>query len=278
MSYMSIITKETLISNYKRELVLREYSPRTVAMYGRMLERYLEYCGEHRSLAREEKVRRWLEHFGDREASRSMSFAALKFFYHDYLKMPLTVFSIRRKRRKSLPTVLTKREVKELLDAVNNRKHRLMLSMLYGSGLRVGELVALNVGDVDLEECRLHVQRGKGGKDRYVVLPRSLVGELNSMIGNRPGRCPLFVTRTGQRYIVRSVQAVFEQALPKTGIRKKSSCHTLRHSFATHLLERGTDVRVIQSQLGHQNLKTTMTYTHVTDDILKKVSSPLDDS
>jgi integrase/recombinase XerD len=137
--------------------------------------------------------------------------------------------------------------------------------------------VALNVGDVDLEECRLHVQRGKGGKDRYVVLPRSLVEELTALIGNRPGRCPLFVTRTGRRYIIRSVQAVFERALPRTGIRKKSSCHTLRHSFATHLLERGTDVRVIQSQLGHQNLKTTMAYTHVTDDILKKVSSPLDD-
>ncbi len=275
---MKIISKESLINNYKRELVIRGYSERTIKAYTQMLSRYLEFTISRRNLGREEKVRYFLESFEDKEASREMAFAALKFFYHDYLRMPLEVFSLRRKRSRSLPAVLTPTEVVKLLDAVNNRKHRLMLALLYGSGLRVGELVALNIGDLDLEYGRIHVKRGKGAKDRYVVLPHTLIPELSSIIGERNGKDPLFTTRSGRRYQIRSVQAAFEKAKGHVGIRKKASCHTLRHSFATHLLERGTDVRVIQSQLGHSNLKTTMMYTHMTDEILKQVRSPLDDT
>ena len=275
---MKIISKESLINNYKRELVIRGYSERTIKAYTQMLSRYLDFTISRRNLGREEKVRYFLETFEDKEASREMAFAALKFFYHDYLRMPLEVFSLRRKRSKALPAVLTATEVIKLLDAVNNRKHRLMLALLYGSGLRVGELVALNIGDLDLEYGRIHVRHGKGAKDRYVVLPHTLIPELSSIIGERNGKDPLFTTRSGRRYQIRSVQAAFEKAKGHVGIRKKASCHTLRHSFATHLLERGTDVRVIQSQLGHSNLKTTMMYTHMTDEILKQVRSPLDDT
>jgi len=273
---MNSISGEEIIRKYIRELALRGYSRRTLEAYSRQLRRFLAYVKETPKVLREERLRNWLEGFGEKEASRLMAFAALKFFYQDVMHIHLAVFQIRRKRPKTLPAVLSREEVELILGAVVNDRHRLMMSLMYGSGLRVGELVALNVGDIDLGYGRLHVRRGKGAKDRYVVLPLSLKPGLEFVIGDRKGTEPLFVTRNGGRYGIRSLQAIYEKARAKVGLKKRSSCHTLRHSFATHLLERGTDVRVIQGQLGHSNLKTTMMYTHLTDEVLRKVVSPLD--
>jgi len=167
---MDIVSVEDLIHKYKRELRIRKYSPKTIDMYARMLQRFMEYCRLTPEKDREERIRDWLDHFGDKEASRLMAFASLKFFYHEFLKIPLAVFSMHRKRRRSLPAVLSKHEVQRLLGAVRNPKHRLMLSLMYGSGLRVGELVALDVGDVDIASHRLHVRHGKGDRDRFVAL------------------------------------------------------------------------------------------------------------
>jgi len=228
--YMSSLTKENLIRNYKRELSVREYSDRTISAYSRMLSQYLDYALKTPDVPREDRIRDYLESFGNHEASRAMAFAALKFFYHDLMRMPLTVFSLRRRRNKRLPPVLSSREVMLLLAAVQNPRHRLMLSLLYGSGLRVGELVALNIGDIDLDSARVHVRQGKGGKDRYAVLPRSLIPELTAMLGDRPGSDPVFITRSNTRYRIRTVQAVFEKALRRTDIRKRASCHTLRYA------------------------------------------------
>ncbi len=275
--HMSSLTKEKLIRNYKRELTVREYSERTIRAYTRMLSLYLDYALTTPKIQREDRVRDYLESFGDHEASRAMAFAALKFFYHDLMKMPLTIFSLRRRRKKRYPPVLSSREVMLLLDAVQNPGHQLILSLIYGSGLRVSELVKLNIGDIDLDSARVHIRQGKGGRDRYAVLPRSLIPKLTEVMGDRPGSDPVFISRSNTRYHIRTVQAIFEKALKNTRILKKASCHTLRHSFATHLLERGTDIRVIQGQLGHQNLKTTMLYTHLTEDIMRKVRSPLDE-
>ncbi len=275
--HMSSLTKEKLIRNYKRELTVREYSERTIRAYTRMLSLYLDYALTTPKIQREDRVRDYLESFGDHEASRAMAFAALKFFYHDLMKMPLTIFSLRRRRKKRYPPVLSSREVMLLLDAVQNPGHQLILSLIYGSGLRVSELVKLNIGDIDLDSARVHIRQGKGGRDRYAVLPRSLIPKLTEVMGDRPGSDPVFISRSSTRYCIRTVQAIFEKAVKNTRILKKASCHTLRHSFATHLLERGTDIRVIQGQLGHQNLKTTMLYTHLTEDIMRKVRSPLDE-
>ena len=273
---MNSIYGEDLIRKYIRELTLRGYSKRTLNAYSRQLRRFLDYVKETPGELREERIRNWLEAFGDKDASRLLAFAALKFFYQDVMHIHLAVFQIRRKRPKSLPPVLTREEVALIIGAVANEKHRLMISLMYGSGLRVGELVALDIGDIDLGYGRLHVRRGKGAKDRYVVLPLSLKPGLEFIMGNRQGTEPLFVTQSRKRYGIRSLQAIYEKARAKVGLKKRSSCHTLRHSFATHLLESGTDVRVIQGQLGHANLKTTMMYTHLTEEVLRKVVSPLD--
>ncbi len=276
ITYMNSISGDELIRKYIRELVLRGYSRRTLEAYSRQLRRFLDYVKETPKVMREERLRNWLEGFGEKEASRLLAFAALKFFYQDVMHIHLAVFQLRRKRPKTLPAVLSREEVELILGAVVNDRHRLMMSLMYGSGLRVGELVALNIGDIDLGYGRLHVHRGKGAKDRYVVLPLSLKPGLEFVMGDRKGTEPLFITRNGGRYGIRSLQAIYEKARAKVGLKKRSSCHTLRHSFATHLLERGTDVRVIQGQLGHSNLKTTMMYTHLTDEVLRKVVSPLD--
>ena len=274
---MESISKEKLVRNYIRELTIRDYSTATIDMYSRMFRRFIDYVEVTPDVPREERIRDFLEGFGRKEAARLMAFAALKFFYHDMLRIFLEVFSIRRKRVRSLPVVMNKTEVNRILNAVHNAKHRLMLALMYGSGLRVGELVGLNVRDIYLEASKIHVHRGKGAKDRIVVLPESLKWELSRLMEGRPGSQPLFVSRNGNRYRTRSVQAAFEKARARIGMKKKASCHTLRHSFATHLLERGTDIRVIQNQLGHQNIKTTMVYAHVSDEILRHVRSPLDD-
>lgn len=277
ITFMCRITKAEALRNYERELLIREYSEKTISIYCRELRRFLDYVELHPRENREERIRDWLADFGTREASRRIAYAALKFFYHQVLNKSLGVFNMRRRHYKSLPSVLSIREVDRILDAVLNRRHRTMLALMYGSGLRVGELVALNIGDIDFERQRIHVCRGKGAKDRYVVLPESLHKDLKWAMGDRPGDAALFITRNGNRYITRTVQMVFQQAKEKVGLKKKASCHTLRHSFATHLLERGTDIRVIQHQLGHTNLKTTMGYTHITDDVLRSIKSPLDD-
>ncbi len=274
---MNSISRDDLISNYKRELAIREYSFRTVKAYARQLELFLDFGMRTRNLAREERLKQWFDHFGTKAASRALAMAALKFFYHEYLNIPLSVFSMKRRHSKNLPSVLSKEEVMKLLGAVSNRKHRLMMALLYGSGLRVGELAALNVGDIDIEQKRIHIRKGKGAKDRYVVLPGSLCAQLQEIMGYRHGMAPLFVTRSNHRYRIRTIQAVFEKARRNIGLKKRASCHTLRHSFATGLMERGTDIRIIQSQLGHKNLKTTMVYTHISDELMKHIKSPLDD-
>ena len=136
-------------------------------------------------MPREERVKEWLESFGAKEASQMLSHAALKFFYHDVMGIPLSVFSIRKKRAKRLSAVLSRQEVSEIPGMINNRKHLLMIYLLYGLGLRVSELVGLNIQDANLDTCRL--RQGKGGKDRYCVLPRTLTEELSWAMGHRAG-------------------------------------------------------------------------------------------
>ena len=233
---MKRISKEELLRNYRRELIIREYSEKTISIYCRELKRFLEYVEKTPRVNRGDRIRDWFEDFGVHEASRRIAYAALKFFYHDVMKIPLDVFSMRRRHSRTLPAVLSRMEVTVLLDAVNNRKHRAMLSLMYGSGLRVGELVALNIEDIDFDSGRIHVCRGKGAKDRYVVLPMSLKKEMEQLMGDRKGDRPMFVTRAGNRYTTRTIQAVFQRTKERIGLRKKASCHTLRHSFATHLL------------------------------------------
>lgn len=179
------------------------------------------------------------------------------------------------KRHKKLPVVLSRTEIKKLLIVINNQKHKMMLSLAYGAGLRVSELVKLQVKDLDLEELTIHLKQTKGNKDRITIVPQKLKNELQNLIAGKKAGNFVFASNRGGKLTTRAAQAIFSRALKQTKINKPATFHSLRHSFATHLLENGVDVRYVQELLGHASIQTTQVYTKVTNPKLKNIKSPL---
>lgn len=187
------------------------------------------------------------------------------------LKLP------RPKKEKKLRVIFTPEECAAIFTTIDNPKHKLALMIAYGAGLRVGEVVTLKWGDILLAEQKIHVKNGKGKKDRMVMLPYSVLVLLENYRALHPGNDFVFGGQfAGAHYSKGSVQKVMAAALEKSGLSKKGSVHNLRHSFATHLIEAGTDIRYIQELLGHSSIKTTMIYTHVTNKAINRIQSPLD--
>ncbi len=204
---------------------------------------------------------------------------ALSYYYRNILHIPLDLaFLDGLKNDRHIPTILTREEIARILESIRNVKHRVMIGLLYAAGLRLSELTALRVGDIDLAELTIHVRRGKGRKDRLTVFSASLVEDLRTCISGRgPGQ---FVftpagSAEGKHLSGRTVQKVLEAALHRAGINKKATPHDLRHAFATHLLENGISLRHIQLLLGHKNIATTTLYTRVARPALKGIRSPL---
>jgi site-specific recombinase XerD len=179
------------------------------------------------------------------------------------------------KKTNKLPTVLSKNEIEEIIKQTNNKKHRLMLSIAYASGLRVSEVINLHVKDVDINQMTVMVRQGKGKKDRLTVLSPKITGEVRSVMAGKEPNDYVFESERGGKLTTTSAQMIFKQCLRKAGISKDATFHSLRHSFATHLLENGTDVRYVQELLGHANIRTTQIYTHVTNPNIKNIKSPL---
>lgn len=202
---------------------------------------------------------------------------AIKFYFEKVLHRDKMFFSIPRpKKPQTLPKMLSKRDVKKIFTSVTNQKHLLMLKLCYGMGLRVSEVVALKISDIDSERMQVLVAGAKGKKDRYVNLPESALELLRSYYKAYLPKEWLFEGQYGNQYNSGSVQKVFKRAMQKAGIKKNIGIHGLRHSYATHLLEAGADLRFVQELLGHHSIKTTQIYTHVTNRSLKNISSPLD--
>lgn len=203
---------------------------------------------------------------------------ALLFYYRNVLKREAFEIIIPRpKTEKKLPSVLTMAECYGIFNAIENPKHRLMLLLGYGAGLRVSEIVGLRWSDILIPEFKIHVKEAKGRKDRIVMLPYSVVSYLEHYRQLYKGDGWVFEGfYKGETYSTRTVQQVMQRAIAKAGLDKKASVHTLRHSFATHLLEAGTDIRYIQNLLGHTNISTTTIYTHLTNKAVRKIQSPLD--
>ncbi len=203
---------------------------------------------------------------------------AVQFYYHKVVcKSEFEILLPRPKKEKKLPTVLTMDECLSIFKVVNNPKHKLLLLIGYGAGLRVSEIVNLKWSDILIAEHKIHVKNGKGMKDRMVMLPYSIVKSLEHYRQLYNGKHYVFEGQfAGEPYTARSAQEVMRMAIKKAGLEKKATMHTLRHSFATHLLENGTDIRYIQKILGHSNIKTTTIYTHLTSSVVDKIESPLD--
>jgi site-specific recombinase XerD len=229
-----------------------------------------------------EEVRAYLLHLiEDRKFSSSMVRtvrAALTFLYATTLNRPLEVKRIPViRRRRPLPNVLSGTEVSTLLDAVRSPKYRAILMSLYAAGLRISEGCRLRPDDIDSKRMLIHVRDAKGGRDRYTVLSTRLLDHLRDYYRIFRPQEWLFPGRTAEGYVSRvSVGRVFTQALVASGISKRATPHTLRHSFSTHLLECGTDVTVIQALLGHSSLRATEVYTHVSLEHIGRVKSPFD--
>ena len=162
-----------------------------------------------------------------------------------------------------------------LLDVTKNYKHNLLVSLSYGSGLRVSEVIALKIKDIDFDRMTIHIKQAKGQKDRITILPTKLKNDLTNFMRSKSSNDFVFPSERGGKLTTRTVQKVFSSALVKSGIQKDATFHSLRHSFATHLLENGTDIRFVQEILGHANIRTTQRYTHVTNPQLRNIKSPL---
>lgn len=202
---------------------------------------------------------------------------AMKFYFEQVLKREKLFFEIPRPKKPSiLPKVIHAQDVKKLLVVTTNLKHNTMLKLCYGMGLRVSEIVNLKITDIDSKNRQVFIERAKGKKDRYANLPESILLQLRTYYKTYRPRKYLFEGQDGEQYSRRSAQQVFKDALRKAGINKEIGLHGLRHSFATHLLENGTDIKFIQELLGHNDIKTTLRYIHVSRQSLKNVKSPLD--
>lgn len=202
---------------------------------------------------------------------------AVKFYFEQVLKREKFFFEIPRPKKPSiLPKAIHSEDIKKLLDATTNLKHNTMLKLCYGMGLRVSEIVNLKITDIDSKSMQVFIERGKGKKDRYVNLPVTILEQLRVYFLEYKPKKYLFEGQYDDQYSTRSAQKVFSDALKKAKINKAVGIHGLRHSFATHLLEAGTDIAFIQELLGHKDIKTTLRYTHISKQTIKKIKSPLD--
>lgn len=242
---------------------------------------FLNFTGKNPSDINDHDVKDYLLYLAEEKESAAstlnQAINALKFYYGTMLKKKF-VYKVKRPRKdKKLPVVLSKEEVARIINSVDNMKHRTILMLVYSAGLRVGEVVRLKPEDIDSKRMLIHIKGSKGRKDRYTLLSEKTLEVLRAYWRKyKPEKWLFEGARDGRYLSIRSVQKVFEQACDKAGIRKEITIHGLRHSFATHLLEGGTDLRYIQELLGHKDSKTTEIYTHVSTKSLGKIKSPLD--
>jgi site-specific recombinase XerD len=219
----------------------------------------------------QQKSRNWTESY------QNMMINAIKFFYEQLLKKPKENYNLPRPRKPSkLPSILSIDEVINLFEQIENTKHRAILMAAYSSGLRLSEVLNLKPEDIDSKRMMIHVRQAKGKKDRYVMLSQLFLEDAREYFKRYKPKEFLFEGLNGGKYSPRSVQQIIKRAVQRAKIRKKVTFHTLRHCFATHLLESGIDIRSIQELLGHNSIKTTAIYTHVTASDIAKIKSPLD--
>jgi integrase/recombinase XerD len=263
-------------------LTLKQYSPRTVHTYRIMFRQFQRYyAGRDPVTITDTEIREYLLYLIEKkkvsQSYENQAINAIKFFYEKVLGQERNRYYIQRPRaEKRLPDVLSEEEVVLIIRQIENLKHRALISAIYSAGLRLGEVVRLKIDDIDSKRMMIHIRYAKGKKDRYSLLSVRLLDDLREYFRRYRPKEYLFEGPSHGPYSARSVQEIFRRALEKSGIRKKASVHTLRHSFATHLLERGTDLRYIQELLGHSSTRTTEIYTHITKRGTGKIISPFD--
>ncbi len=270
---------EELLEKIEDELKLRNYSRKTVKSYLSCLSSYFQYAKNIKKDPDVALVKKYLlerKEKGWSPQTLNLHLNAIKYFYREICKSKKKVELKFAKISKKLPIVLSRTEIEKIIKSINNRKHRLLIALSYGAGLRVGEAINLRIRDINFDELTIHLKNAKGKKDRITVFPEKLKADLHELTALQHGNEFVFESERGGKLAERTAQMIFEKACSRAKIAKDATFHSLRHSFATHLLENGVDVRYVQELLGHRNIRTTQIYTKVTNPSLKNIKSPLD--
>ena len=266
------------LKNLERELKIRGFSKRTIESYVLYNRLFLEFIKKSPKEVTNIDIRSYLECLKDRNCANStlnVALNALKFYYRQLLKRKF-FFDIKgAKKTNHLPAVLSKDEISCMLEKTTNPKHHFLISLLYSSGLRVSEAVTIRMKDFDLSRNMIIIRQGKGQKDRTTILSEKLIPTLKKQMALKRSTDYLFTGALGRGHLAAmSAEKIVKRAAQAAGICKHVTCHALRHSFATHLLESGISIRYIQELLGHARLETTQIYTKVTNLGLKNIKSP----
>ncbi|MFA5777453.1 MAG: site-specific tyrosine recombinase/integron integrase [Parcubacteria group bacterium] len=267
-----------LIEKIENELRLRNYSRKTIKSYLICLSDYFNFIKIVKKDPDISLIKKYLlqkQEKGQSPQTINLHLNAIKYFYREIFKSKIFIDLKFAKTSKKLPIVLSRSEIEKIINCIDNEKHRLLISLSYGAGLRVSEAVELRIRDIDFDGLSIHLKNAKGKKDRVTIFPEKLKADLHELTALQHGNEYVFESERSGKLTERTAQKIFENALEKSGIQKNASFHSLRHSFATHLLENGVDVRYVQELLGHANIRTTQLYTKVTNPALKNIKSPL---
>lgn len=273
---------DILLIPLKTEVLRRNYSKKTLKSYFLYNRAFLRSVEKNPYAVTEPELKIYLDRilYERNLASNSLRAAlqSFKFYYNIVIGVRFLISYSLPKRENKIPESLSRKEVTRIIESLSNPKHKLLLKLCYGSGLRVGELVKLKGYDLDWDKKSIRIRQGKGKKDRFSLLPNSCKEDLNNLFKHQVRSSWIFTGQIpGKHLSVRTAENIFTSAKNKAGITKDVSIHDLRHAFAIHLLESGTSIKMIQRLLGHVSVKTTEIYARIVDPMVSKVKSPLDD-
>lgn len=269
-----------IMSGFRQELLISGYSEKTMKMYLLYVEKFLQQIRKKPSEVGKPEIVSFLASAKEKNVSNAtlaLMHASIKFFLEKHMQMKVMDEVRIPKKAKKLPSVLTIEEIKSLIKNTKPGRNRLLVMFLYSTGVRVSEAVKIKLQDIDFSAGMARVQGGKGNKDREIVLSQKWIGEMKKYLNRRKVKSEfLFAKKNGKSISTDTVERVMRHSAERAKITKRVTPHVLRHSFATHLLDNGENIRKIQILLGHANLATTSIYTHVSKEELRKVQSPLD--
>jgi site-specific recombinase XerD len=279
-----------ILNNVTQDLQLAGYSPKTVEAYSYHVKKFLDHFTKEPAAITEDEIKQYFLYLKYKKklsgSASAQAISGIKFMYQKTMDMDFKVFGIvKNPRGKKLPVILTREEIKKVLTNVRVLRHRACLTFIYSCGLRLHEAVSMAPADIDSKRMVVHVKNAKGRKDRLVPLPQYTLRLLRmhykthrnkNFIFPAPGRAGVCETKSTRPLPDSSIQTVLKKVLREVGIIKNISVHNLRHSYATHLLEAGVDIRIIQKYLGHQSISSTMIYTHLTPIISENAHEKVD--
>ncbi|MCB9809192.1 tyrosine-type recombinase/integrase [Candidatus Nomurabacteria bacterium] len=270
------------IIQYAKQLEMKRYAESTIRTYLSQIRLFLEYFNKNAKNISASEIETYIQKLIQKDSisfsTQKSILGTIRLFYRLVFDEEITIDYMYPDRQEyKLPNVLSQSEVKRILDTIENIKHRAILSLLYSGGLRISEVLRLKIADIDSHRMVIRISRSKNNRDREVVLSEKILLLLRIYFKEYAPKDYLFEGQKGGKYSARSVQEILKKALKKAGIKKHATIHTLRHSFATHLIENGTDIRIVQELLGHKNIKTTQLYTHITSHTKRRIKSPFDE-